>query len=197
MNLALFASGTGSNADKIYRHLIKNEKLKISLLVCNKEQASVVNNFKKLGVETLIVNKSDLNSKQFIEVLKKNKIEGIVLAGFLLKVPKNVIIAYENRILNIHPSLLPKYGGRGMYGMNVHKAVFENGESESGITIHIVTENYDEGPILFQAKTDISECKSPEEISEKVKELEHRHFPEIVEQYFSSFKELTEMHLHN
>jgi phosphoribosylglycinamide formyltransferase-1 len=186
MQLAIFASGTGSNATKIFHHFENHPFIKIKLLISNNNNAAVINKFNDFGVETIVCDKDKINSKDFIDLLDFKGIEGIVLAGFLLKVPKSLINAYENRILNIHPSLLPKYGGKGMYGMNVHKAVFENGESESGITIHVVTENFDEGPVIFQARTDISDCKTPEEISDKVRVLEHQHFPIIVEKYFSS-----------
>jgi phosphoribosylglycinamide formyltransferase-1 len=152
----------------------------VTNVLTNNSDAKVIEKAKKLEVNTLIFNKSELNDGLILDELNKIKPDLIVLAGFLLKFPEHIIKAYPNKIINIHPALLPNYGGKGMYGMNVHNAIFQNKDVETGITIHFVTPNYDEGAIIFQKSVTISDCKSPEEIAEKVHQLEHKYFPEVI-----------------
>ena len=184
--IVLFASGSGTNAEEIIKYFKKDSFGTVASVLTNNSDAKVIEKAKKLGVNTLLFNKSQLNHTFVIEELNKIKPDLIVLAGFLLKFPEHIIEAYPNKIINIHPALLPNYGGKGMYGMNVHKAVFENNDAETGITIHYVTPNYDEGAIIFQKRVTILECKSPEEIAEKVHQLEHKYFPQIISDILNS-----------
>ena len=183
MNIAIFASGTGTNAKKIIEYFEKNAEINVTLIVSNKATAPVLNIAQENKIDTLVIKRQDFyNSQDILEIFNKYSIDFVVLAGFLLLVPSYLIKSFENRIINIHPALLPKYGGKGMYGMNVHKAVHEAREKESGITIHYVNENYDEGAIIFQAKCLIDDDDTPEDIAAKVRILEHEYFPKIIEQ---------------
>ena len=180
--IAIFASGSGSNAENIIRYFSDNKIVKVVLVLSNNSRSGVLVRAKLHNIPTFIFNKNDLNECSRVhDVLKDFNISMIVLAGFLLKIPLSIIKAYPNLILNIHPALLPKYGGKGMYGMNVHKAVVENNEEKSGITIHYVNENYDEGAIIFQATCDIDEHDLPEDVKTKVQALELCHFPSVIE----------------
>ena len=179
-NIVLFASGGGSNAENIIRYFQGSEKIIVTHVFCNNPSAGVVKKAEDLGVEVILFSKTQLSST-VLEKLKALKPDLIVLAGFLLKLPTEIVEQFPNRIINIHPALLPKYGGKGMYGMNVHKAIFENKDIETGISIHYVNENYDEGNVVFQDKVSISECSSAEEIANKIHQLEQRHFPTIIE----------------
>jgi len=181
-NIAIFASGSGTNAENIIKYFTDDEKVNIELIVSNKTDAFVHQRAKKYGIESMTFSKSDFyTTDKVLEILQQKNIDFIVLAGFLLKVPENLIKAYPDKIINIHPALLPKYGGKGMYGDNVHRAVVENGEKESGITIHYVNENYDEGAIIFQAKCEVIPSDTYEDVAKKVHILEYMHFPEIIE----------------
>jgi len=181
-SVALFASGSGSNAVNLVQYFSAHEHIHISLLVCNKPDAPVVEKVKALGVEVLISgNESFEEGNDITAELASRNINWIVLAGFLRKLPAVLVHEYNNRIINIHPALLPKFGGKGMYGMFVHKAVVEAKETESGITIHLVNEEFDKGEILEQYTVAVDETDSPEAVAEKVQELEHRYFPYIVE----------------
>ena len=152
-NLAIFASGSGSNAENIVKFFKNDPNIHIRLILCNKPNAYVIERAKGLRIPSIVFNRSDLyENGQVLEILKKNRIDFIILSGFLWLIPSQIISEYPNRILNIHPALLPKFGGKGMYGNRVHEAVIKNHEIESGITIHYVNENYDEGNIVFQAK---------------------------------------------
>ena len=180
--IAIFASGSGSNAENIIRYFSDNKSVKVVLVLSNKSRSRVLIRAQLHNIPTFIFTKNDLNQCSKVhDVLKDYNASMIVLAGFLLKIPLYMIKAYPNSILNIHPALLPKYGGKGMYGMNVHKAVVENNEQKSGITIHYVNENYDEGAIIFQATCDIDEHDLPEDVKTKVQALELCHFPSIIE----------------
>ncbi|WP_185154644.1 phosphoribosylglycinamide formyltransferase [Dysgonomonas sp. 511] len=182
MNIAIFASGSGSNAENIAKYFQGNPNISVSLIVSNKKDAYVHQRAKNLGVESVSFSKEDfLSTDKVLKCLCTKDIEFIVLAGFLLKIPQNLIDAYPNGIINIHPALLPKYGGKGMYGDNVHKAVVGNREKESGITIHYVNENYDEGAIIFQAKCDVAPTDTYEDVAEKVHTLEYKHFPVVID----------------
>ncbi len=181
--IAIYASGAGSNAEKIIEHLRNHHHIKVGLIVCNKPDAGVIkiadtNNIPILLIEKEIFFRGDA----YVSVLKNQSIDFIVLAGFLWKVPLNLLIAYPNKIINIHPALLPKYGGKGMYGHFVHQAVIENGEIESGITIHYVNEHFDEGKTIFQATCKVTKDDTPDSLAAKIHQLEHLHYPRVVEE---------------
>lgn len=181
--IAIFASGTGSNADKIIQHFSGHKLGVISLVVSDKADAGVLEIARRNNINTLIINKKQLDAgTDLLSELSKRKIQWIVLAGFLQKIPPALVKAYPNRILNIHPALLPKYGGKGMYGMHVHRAVLANQERESGITIHLVDDHYDHGETIFQATCPVAESDSPETLAKKVQALEHTHFPRVIEE---------------
>ena len=180
--IAIFASGSGSNAENIIRYFSNNKRVKVVLVLSNQSRSGVLIRAQTHNIPTFIFTKNDLNdSSKVHDILKDYNASMIVLAGFLLKIPLNIIEAYPNSILNIHPSLLPKYGGQGMYGINVHRAVVKNKEQKSGITIHYINENYDEGDIIFQATCDIDEYDLPEDVKKKVQELELHYFPSVIE----------------
>lgn len=178
--IVLFASGNGTNAEEIIRYFNKSSLATVTNVLTNNSDAKVIDKAKKLEVNTLIFNKTELNNGFVLGELNIIKPDLIVLAGFLLMFPVPIIEAYPDKIINIHPALLPNYGGKGMYGMNVHNAIFNNKEEETGITIHYVTPNYDEGAIIFQKSVTILDCTSPEEIANKVHQLEHKYFPEVI-----------------
>lgn len=179
--IVLFASGNGSNAEKIIQHFLKNKLVKVTNLFTNNANAKVIDVAQKYSVVSHIINKKYLNSDKMIEELQKTNPDLIVLAGFLLQFPRSIVNKFPNQIVNIHPALLPKYGGKGMYGMHVHNAVHSNKESESGITIHYVNENYDEGEFIVQKSINIEDCTSAEEIANKVHSLEHQYFSVTLE----------------
>jgi phosphoribosylglycinamide formyltransferase 1 len=181
-NIAIFASGSGSNAENIYNYFKSSENISIKSIICNNPEAGVIERFIDTDVEVILIEKSDLSDIEFINDLEG--IDLIVLAGFLALIPKELIAAFPNKIINIHPALLPKYGGKGMYGDHVHKAVLENKESEHGITIHYVNEEFDKGKIIFQEKFQISENENLESIKTKIHDLEFNHFPKVIEELF-------------
>lgn len=181
--LAIFASGSGSNTENIAIYFSKKPDLEISAILSNNANAFVLSRAKKLNIPTLVFSRSEFNkTNKIIDFLAEKKIDFVVLAGFLWLLPLNLLRKYPDSIVNIHPALLPKYGGKGMYGMNVHSAVVENKEKESGITIHMINEKYDEGKIIFQAKCNIDSKDTPEDVAEKIHKLEHEFFPKIIEQ---------------
>lgn len=184
INIAIFASGSGSNAENIVNYFKNNEQISVKTIISNNADAYVLQRAKNLGVEARVFSKEEFsNCENILAHLALRKIKYIILAGFILKIPEMLIKEYPNQIINIHPSLLPRFGGKGMYGNNVHKAVIEAGETESGITIHIVNEEYDKGRIIFQAKTDINpKIDNYEDVAEKVHHLEYTYFPQIIEQ---------------
>lgn len=189
MNLAIFASGSGTNAENIYWYFAKKATADVVLIVTNRENAKVIERAKKLHIAYEIVPKNEWKNQQHIlQLLKNHKIDFIILAGFLLKIPPYLIKAYPNKIINIHPALLPKYGGKGMYGDNVHKALLDNGEKETGISIHYVNEKYDEGAIIFQAKCPVLPDDNTESIAKKVHQLEYKYYPAIIEKLVQSAK---------
>ncbi|KGL62471.1 phosphoribosylglycinamide formyltransferase [Polaribacter sp. Hel1_85] len=179
--IVVFASGSGTNAENIIRFFNHTKTAKVTQVLCNNEHAKVFERCKRLNTRCLHFNKNDFTASEKVLNILKEEADYIVLAGFLWKIPQNIIDAFPNKIINIHPALLPKYGGKGMYGMNVHNAVKENKETETGITIHYVNANYDEGTIIFQAKTALLEDDTPEIIAEKIHILEQRYFPRIIE----------------
>ncbi|WP_111671915.1 phosphoribosylglycinamide formyltransferase [Algoriphagus litoralis] len=179
--IAILASGSGSNAEKIMEFFKNSTKAKIALIASNKSDAFVLERAKKFGVPSLTFSKKELDSGILLEKLLTEKIDWVILAGFLLKIPAELIRAFPERMVNIHPALLPSYGGKGMYGHHVHEAVKAAGETQTGITIHLVNEHYDEGKIVFQAATPLVPEDTPETIAAKVHELEHRYFPEVID----------------
>jgi len=181
--LALFASGSGTNAENLIKTFKENKKIEISVIFSNNKDAYVIQRAINHSIKYYIFSRPDFyQSKKVLEILQNNKIDFIVLAGFLWLIPDYLIDAYPDRIINIHPALLPKYGGKGMYGMNVHESVIKNNETESGITIHYVNKEYDKGSIIFQAKCPVLPTDTPEDVAKKVHELEYIHFPKIIEQ---------------
>lgn len=180
--IAIFASGSGSNAENIVNYFGSNPNVEVSLILTNNKNAFVLERAKNLGIASYVFNKTQFfETEEILEILAKKEINLVVLAGFLLKIPENLIKNFPNKIVNIHPALLPNYGGKGMYGDNVHKAVIQNKESESGITIHFVNENYDEGKIIFQAKCQISDTDDATDLAKKIHELEYEHFPKVID----------------
>ncbi|WP_395075991.1 phosphoribosylglycinamide formyltransferase [Flavobacterium sp.] len=179
-NVVLFASGSGSNAENIIIKLKQRSQDNAFTIFTNNPDAKVLEKAKNLHIPFEIFNKSELLEGLVLKKLIELKPDLIVLAGFLLKFPENIVKHYPNKIINIHPALLPKHGGKGMYGMNVHETVFNNKETETGITIHYVNENYDEGKIIFQKSVSVTNCKTREEIAQKVLTLEHEYFPEVI-----------------
>jgi phosphoribosylglycinamide formyltransferase-1 len=184
--IVIFASGSGTNAENIIKYFGDKDSGTVVAVFTNNPNAKVIDRTKKYQVPTEIFTKENLNESKVLHKLKKINPDWIILAGFLLKFPKSIIEAYPNKIINIHPALLPKYGGKGMYGMNVHHAVVENKEKETGITIHFVNENYDEGNVIFQKEVLLSATDSPENVAEKIHELEQRYFPEVIERLITS-----------
>lgn len=183
-NIAIFASGKGSNAEKIISFFKGHPHIQVALIVANKSTAGVLKLAADHGIPSRIITKEQFyQTESFLEELAGNEITHIVLAGFLWKIPDYLIREFPDKIINIHPALLPHYGGKGMYGHHVHRAVFENKDKESGITIHLVNEHYDEGQILFQERCEIQEGDSPDVIAEKVLILEHHFFPRIIEKW--------------
>ncbi len=178
-NIVLFASGSGSNAEEIIKFFKNSEIGKVVAIFSNKAEAKVLDRAKNHNIPSVVFNKTQLNEGFVLEQLHSFQPDLIVLAGFLLKFPESILKEYP-KVINIHPALLPKYGGKGMYGMNVHQAVLENKEKETGITIHYVNEHYDEGEFIFQKSVNIEDCKTAEEIANKVHELEHQYFPEVI-----------------
>lgn len=180
--IAIFASGSGTNAENIIKYFKSNKLISVVQVLSNKKDAKVLERAKRLNVSCMNFNKIDFYTSDNILNFLKEKADFIVLAGFLWKIPDNIIKAFPNKIINIHPALLPKYGGKGMYGMHVHNAVVKNKEQESGITIHYVNENYDEGAIIFQKNFKVLTTDSAEDVAKKIHELEYEHFPKIIEQ---------------
>jgi phosphoribosylglycinamide formyltransferase-1 len=182
-NVAIFASGEGTNAENLFNYFANDKRVKIKLVVTNSDKAGVIERAEKYKKNVQIISKSALYeyTSKIIEFLEAEKIDIIVLAGFLLKIPEQFIKAFPNKIINIHPALLPKYGGAGMYGMNVHKAVMENREKESGVTIHYVNEEYDKGEVILQAKCNIDVTDTPETLAAKIRKMEFEYFPKAIE----------------
>jgi phosphoribosylglycinamide formyltransferase-1 len=179
--IILFASGSGTNAETIIRYFAARETAKVTGVYTNNPNAGVIKKANDLNVPTVVFNRVDFESSELLDNIKQQQPDLIVLAGFLWKIPAHFVAAFPQKILNIHPALLPKYGGKGMYGMHVHQAVLDQKETETGITIHLVNEQYDQGTFVFQQKVSIAECKTAEEIAQKVHELEHTHFSTVIE----------------
>lgn len=184
--IVLFASGSGSNVENIANYFKDNPLVTVTAVFTNKRDAKVIDRCNRLKINALYFNKISFSGSDcVINLVKALKPDLIVLAGFLLKIPEDFVKSFPNKIINIHPALLPKHGGKGMYGMHVHNAVKENKEAETGITIHYVNENYDEGAIIHQTKTAVLDLDSPEDIAQKVHLLEYEHFPKVIEKLLS------------
>lgn len=184
--IAIFASGSGTNAENIIKFSKETKNFEISTIFSNNKNAFVIQRAINHNIKYHVFSRTDFyETKKVLELLEDKNIELIVLAGFLWLIPEYLIKAYPNKIINIHPALLPKYGGKGMYGMNVHKAVKENNEDETGITIHYVNKEYDKGNVIFQAKCPISDDDTPEKIAKKVHALEYEHYPKVINQVIS------------
>ncbi len=182
INIAIFASGNGSNAQAIADYLSEHSAISIKHIFCNKPDAYVIKRAENLSIPVTVFNRTDFYDTASVEeLLKKLEINWIVLAGFLWLIPGGLISRFRGHIINIHPALLPDFGGKGMYGHKVHEAVIASGKTESGITIHLVDEEYDHGKVLFQAKCTVESSDTPDSLAQKIHQLEHLHFPAIVE----------------
>ena len=186
-SIAIFASGEGSNAENIVNYFKGHDAINVALIISNRAGAGVLQRAEKLAVPHLLSQREELNNPTFLLLLEQQKINVIVLAGFLLKIPTYLIAAFSDRIINIHPALLPKYGGKGMYGDQVHKSVLLNKERQSGITIHLVNEHYDEGKILFQKSCEVMADDEVRDLAQRIHQLEYQYFPKIIEDYINRF----------
>lgn len=181
-NIAIFASGTGTNARKIIDHFKDSNLARVALIVCNNPKAGVLSIAAEHNIPVVMVNrKGFFEEKVCLNELKLHQVDFLVLAGFLWMIPKYLIEVFPNKIINVHPALLPKFGGKGMFGENVHKAVIEAGEKESGITIHYVDEHYDSGDVIFQAKCEVRPGDTPATLAQRIHLLEHEHYPAAIE----------------
>ena len=181
-NIAIFASGSGTNAECISKYFEGNSEIRVGLILSNKPNAGVLERANNLNIPTTIFNRNTFyETDEIVDVLISEEIDLIVLAGFLWLVPENILKKYKNRIVNIHPALLPKYGGKGMYGHRVHQAVIDAGEKKSGITIHYVNEHYDEGHIIFQKEIDVLANDTPDQLASRIHDLEYEYFPKTIE----------------
>ena len=188
IKIAILASGSGTNAENIVKYFKNSTLCKVELILSNKNNAYVLERAKQLGVHSFVFSANQLNETTLVDdLLEENCIDFIILAGFLLKIPQRILDKYPSKIINIHPALLPAHGGRGMYGMNVNRAVIEAGEPESGITIHLVDEHFDNGQIIFQAKCSISKDDTPEDLAVKIHLLEQLHFPRVIEEFLTTY----------
>jgi phosphoribosylglycinamide formyltransferase-1 len=189
VNIAILASGSGSNAQKIMEYFSNRSDIKIRLLLSNNPEAYALERAKNMGVDTHVFDrKSFRNSDDVLNVLNDYSIDWLILAGFLWLIPDNLLKNFPCRIINIHPALLPNYGGKGMYGNKVHEAVIAAGDKESGISIHFINEHYDEGELIFQAKCLINEGDTADMLAKKIHELEHTHFPQIIDKVIKESK---------
>jgi len=179
--IVILASGSGTNAENIIKYFKNHSDIAVTKVLSNKKDAKVLERAKNFGIENLSFNRNDFSITNKMLNLLKEDADYVILAGFLWKLPQGIIDAFPNKIINIHPALLPNYGGKGMYGMHVHNSVVSNKEKESGITIHFVNENYDEGAIIFQAKVAVNSTDTAEDVATKIHTLEHAHFPVIIE----------------
>lgn len=180
--LAIMASGNGTNAQRIMKYFSSNPLIRVELVLCNNPSAFVLERSKKMKVPSILFNRNDFyKTRHVLDVLSVQGVDWIILAGFIWLIPNHILSCYQNRIINIHPALLPNYGGKGMYGMKVHETVIQNGEKESGITIHYVNEHYDKGQIIFQEKCPVFESDTPETLAARVHELEYKWYPKIIE----------------
>ena len=186
IQLAIFASGAGSNAQKIIEHFRGSSQVVVTLIICNKPGAGVLSIADRENIPSVIIEKERFfRGDTYLPVLQQYGIDFIILAGFLWKVPQPLIEAFPNKIVNIHPALLPRYGGKGMYGHHVHEAVLAAGEKESGITIHYVDDHYDNGDIIFQATCPVLPGDTADTLAQRIHQLEHLHYPRVIEETVS------------
>ena len=187
--IAIFASGSGSNAENIFHHFADNQEVSVELFLCNNPKAGIIERAKRLHIPIVLFDKKTFSeSDEIVQLLENQQIDLVVLAGFLLLIPQNLLAKFPDKIINIHPALLPKHGGKGMWGHHVHEAVVANKDKESGITIHYVNEHYDEGKIIFQASCEVAENDSPEEVAHKVQALEYQYFPSVIEDILNEMR---------
>ncbi|HRM11426.1 MAG TPA: phosphoribosylglycinamide formyltransferase [Flavobacterium sp.] len=179
--IVIFASGSGTNAENIMKYFVKTKIGTVAAVFTNNPNAQVIDRAKNYGVTIEVFSKDQLIEGEVLQKIDAIQPDWIILAGFLLKFPQKITAAYPKKIINIHPALLPKYGGKGMYGMHIHRAIVENKEKETGITIHFVNENYDEGAIIFQQSIILTGEETPEVVATKIHELEYKYFPEVIE----------------
>ena len=184
--IVIFASGSGTNAENIIKYFAETKIGTVVAVFTNRQDAKVIERAKNYQVPVVVFSKDELIEGKILQKLNTFRPDLIVLAGFLLKFPQNIIGAYPEKIINIHPALLPKYGGKGMYGMNIHRTIVENKEKETGITIHFVNENYDEGNIIFQKDIALSGNETPEGVAHKIHELEQEYFPQVIERLLTN-----------
>jgi phosphoribosylglycinamide formyltransferase-1 len=184
-NLVIFASGSGSNAEKIIAHFQNSNQIRISHIFCNNPEAGVIARAERLGIPCSIFSREEYKNGSLLRKIQSLQTDYLILAGFLWLIPSEFVQAYSNKIINLHPALLPKFGGKGMYGHFVHEAVVAAGEKESGITIHYVNEHYDEGAIIFQSSFAVDPSDTPEDVARKGQVLEHRDFPRVIEELVS------------
>jgi len=186
IKLGIFASGSGSNAENFCKFFTDHEQIAVAKIYTNNASAGVIARAHRLDCAVQVFTKDQLQDGRLLDQLKQDRIDAIILAGYLQLIPESLINAYPNRMINIHPALLPAYGGKGMYGNRVHQAVIANGEKRSGITIHLVNEEYDKGQVLFQAECLVSPDETAETLAQKIHQLEYEHFPEAVADYLLS-----------
>lgn len=187
--IAIFASGSGTNVQRIAEYFKGKGLLEISAIYCNNAEAYVVERAKMLGIPSVLFNRDDFyHTTSVLEDMKNRKTDWIILAGFLWLIPESILKAFPKKIINIHPALLPAFGGKGMFGLKVHQAIIASGEKESGITVHYVNEHYDEGDIIFQATCQIHAGDTPEMLAAKIHELEYAHFPRVIKNLITSEK---------
>ena len=188
--IAVFASGSGTNAEKLFEKFQHHPEVRVALLLTNNPRAGAIARAEKFGIPVEVFSKDTLeNTDQIVSSLEQKEINLIVLAGFMIKIPEHLIHAFPDRIINIHPALLPAYGGAGMYGRYVHEAVVAAGEAQTGISIHYVNEHYDEGRIILQVSCSIAPTDSPTDVAAKVQQLEHQYYPEVVEEIALTLRE--------
>jgi phosphoribosylglycinamide formyltransferase-1 len=186
-NIAIFASGSGTNAEQIIRYFANDSNHSVRLVLTNKADAFVLERAKNHAIPVVIFTRDALCiTHQVLDELKKASVDILVLAGFLLLVPEYLLITFPQRIINIHPALLPDYGGKGMYGMRVHEAVIRDGQKRSGITVHLIDEEYDRGKILFQAECPVLPDDTPDDLARRIHQLEHRYYPEVIKNYLET-----------
>jgi len=186
--IVIFASGSGTNAENIIRYFKDSALARVSWVLCNKKGAGVLQRAESLGVPTRVFDRKELETPEFANFVRREA-DLVVLAGFLLRIPEELTRSFPGSMINVHPALLPNYGGKGMYGMNVHRAVVANGEKKSGITIHYVNENYDEGAIIFQKSVPIDDGDTAEDVAAKIHVLEQENFPQVIERLLKARNE--------
>lgn len=184
--IILFASGSGTNAETIIRYFAAHQMAKVIVVYTNNPRAGVIQKAQHLQVPTVVFDRNDFESGKILAELKQLQPDLVVLAGFLWKIPAEYIATFPQKIINIHPALLPKYGGKGMYGLHVHQAVLDHNETETGISIHLVNEQYDQGALLFQASTSVTDCHTAQDVANKVHTLEQQHFSAVIESYLTT-----------